>query len=257
MNISSRVKVMHSTHMRGFSIIPLTVHNSGTMPSGSFAKVNASVERHTALSHGCAGNSSDVAFAPSTSKIDRTSTPTRASSRKRRGHVVNLVHVRSRSLSQTQFPPSLASSLSSDRPTALFRSNSKDQDIPSKNISPRIEVVEHSSEDAIKELLQRRREETKSSDVPHPKTFFSTDVSRPAPSRTRSATVRQKACALVRGQSAKNARVSTDSNVSRGAFVRRPKTAAVQGNYMPDEQLTTEHPGRSVPLSDTISVESL
>ncbi|CAD5221937.1 unnamed protein product [Bursaphelenchus xylophilus] len=124
------VQVMHATNARGFSIIPLTVHSANATTNGpNYTTVNATVERHVP------SFSSPVCKSEANSSTCNTGRQLRNSSsaKRNRGHFVNLVHVRSRSLSHSQVPDQLESvvpeAVQPQRPTALFRTGRGGTDI--------------------------------------------------------------------------------------------------------------------------------
>ncbi|KAI6177291.1 RING-type domain-containing protein [Aphelenchoides bicaudatus] len=101
------VQVMHTTNARGFSIIPLTVHNPNSAP----VILNGAVERHHPIT--LPAISSNTGKGENASNSAGNSTPGvrllrsaahSSGQRKNRGHIVNLVHVRSRSLSHAALP---------------------------------------------------------------------------------------------------------------------------------------------------------
>ncbi|CAD5215968.1 unnamed protein product [Bursaphelenchus okinawaensis] len=113
------VQVMHATNARGFSIIPLTVHNgNGPVNGPNFTTVNATVERHIPNFNSQPLKGETNSTCPSGRQMRNSS-----SAKRNRGHFVNLVHVRSRSLSHSQTPDTDATLTPPEpqRPTALFR----------------------------------------------------------------------------------------------------------------------------------------
>ncbi|KAE9551023.1 hypothetical protein FO519_005757 [Halicephalobus sp. NKZ332] len=129
------MQVMNEMNARAFSIIPLTVHSG---PSPHFPN-NPSTSANNGNNH--------------RSSVEQPSVPNRivrsaagsSTNRKVRGHVVNLVHVRSRSLSQTQMPNGSHENTSDDsknennperRPSALFRTGVQNTETITIEIPP-------------------------------------------------------------------------------------------------------------------------
>lgn len=126
---------MNEMNARAFSIIPLTVHSG---PSPHFPN-NPSTSNSTTNNHRPSVDQ------PTTSNRIIRSAAGSSTNRKVRGHVVNLVHVRSRSLSQTQMPNGSHDSNSDDsknenqyerRPSALFRTGVQNADTVTIEIPP-------------------------------------------------------------------------------------------------------------------------
>lgn len=108
------MQVMNEMNARAFSIIPLTVH------SGNNSTNSGNNHHHN-------HNSKPSEHNTTSNRIIR-SAASNSTNRKVRGHVVNLVHVRSRSLSQSQMPnqevhinPVRDNPRYDRRPSALFR----------------------------------------------------------------------------------------------------------------------------------------
>ncbi|KAI1731681.1 ring finger domain-containing protein [Ditylenchus destructor] len=156
------VQVMHTTNARSYSIVPLTVHSAYTPASistqtgsgqegtayGSPTLVSASLEKYNPSNSGksCQQKApmiqekKPVNTSATTASDNRGLIRAMTSGTRRpmsRGHVVNLVHVRSRSLSHAQLPLThntinsyvpdaepdrVISTNTVKRPTALFRS---------------------------------------------------------------------------------------------------------------------------------------
>jgi hypothetical protein len=139
------VQVMHTTNARGFSIIPLTVHNPNSAP----IILNGGIERHhpitlPAISSNNTGkgdNSNASGNSAPGARLLRSAAHS-SGQRKNRGHIVNLVHVRSRSLSHATLP-ALSNQTQvqiehheQERPSAVFRSSPTDEIDPQRVPSP-------------------------------------------------------------------------------------------------------------------------
>ena len=125
---------MNEMNARAFSIIPLTVHSG---PSPHFPN-NPTTPNNTT-------NNRPSTDQNTTSNRIARSAARSSTNRKVRGHVVNLVHVRSRSLSQTQMPNGSHDSTSDDsknenqyerRPSALLRTGVQNTEAITIEIPP-------------------------------------------------------------------------------------------------------------------------
>ncbi|KAI6188565.1 RING-type domain-containing protein [Aphelenchoides besseyi] len=160
------VQVMHTTNARGFSIIPLTVHNPNSGP----VMMNGAVERHhpTGIhSSNNTGKGETVSMSSGSSssggRLIHTTTNS-SGHRKQRGHIVNLVHVRSRSLSHASIPSSSNQTKVQvehhERPTALFRTTPDEIDderanppSPAPGIDPSFSQEETKMQNYINESM--------------------------------------------------------------------------------------------------------
>lgn len=259
------VQVLNTSNARGFSIIPLTVHNPNSGPI-----INGAVERHpitlpaTSFNTGksknlllfksnkrnFSGESGSVSAGPtaSGSRLLRSAAHS-TGQRKNRGHIVSLVHVRSRSLSHATLP-SLPNQTNveiehHDRPTALFRTSpSEEQEHP--NEVPRVPSP------APEPTSPPSNEPTKMQNFVGD---FTPDV-----------VVKKDETSESSGGSIKQSRPSTMSSVSNNT--KRVPSPARQSNsssiysafhVVPSTQPTNNQRSTSqtVPFSDAISVESL
>ena len=245
-------KVMNEMNARAFSIIPLTVHSSGnSQPSGS--------------NNGTAsGNGGSHEHGNNNGRILRTA-PSGSSSRKMRGHVVNLVHVRSRSLSQSQIPTNTQNrtreksmTRTDRRPSALIRSNNNPQ-----TGTVTIEVLPFEQKASMPIEPVRDKTETLVQIDPTPASFVRMAVSEEAMATTEPHALPQS---ITRGHSAKTVGTRQQSNKN---FCRRvsgqPSVGAFQMLPSADIRSTpaavvsdsnAQNP-RTVPLSSAISIESL
>uniref|UniRef100_A0A914Z6B7 RING-type domain-containing protein n=1 Tax=Panagrolaimus superbus TaxID=310955 RepID=A0A914Z6B7_9BILA len=248
------MQVMNEMNARAFSIIPLTVHSSGGGNSQSSSSNNAS------------GATMPNDHSNSNGRILRTA-PSGSSSRKMRGHVVNLVHVRSRSLSQSQIPTSAQNKIrekahtrTDRRPSALIRSSNNNQQTGTVTI----EVLPFEQKPSISKIESiRDKTETLVQIDPTPTSFIRMAVSEEDmaannphinPSTiTRGHSVKTTG---VRQQANKNFGRRVSGHPSIGAFQMLPTVDIRSTPAAVVSDSNAQNP-RTVPLSSAISIESL
>uniref|UniRef100_A0AC34F6D1 RING-type domain-containing protein n=1 Tax=Panagrolaimus sp. ES5 TaxID=591445 RepID=A0AC34F6D1_9BILA len=250
------MQVMNEMNARAFSIIPLTVHSSGGGNSQPSTSNNAS------SSGGIMSND----HSNSNGRILRTA-PSGSSSRKMRGHVVNLVHVRSRSLSQSQIPTSAqnkirekAQTRTDRRPSALIRSNNNNQQtgtvtievlpFEQKSSNPKIETIRDKTETLVQIdptptsfIRMAVSEEDMAANNPH---IIPTTITRGHSVKTIGS----------RQQSNKNFCRRVSGQQSIGAFQMFPPGDIRSTPAAVVSDSNAQNP-RTVPLSSAISIESL
>uniref|UniRef100_A0AC34QUK2 RING-type domain-containing protein n=1 Tax=Panagrolaimus sp. JU765 TaxID=591449 RepID=A0AC34QUK2_9BILA len=252
------IQVMNEMNARAFSIIPLTVHSA----SGSHYPNNPGSSSNTGNVH-----RSSIEQGPSTStRVVRSAAAGSNPNRKIRGHVVNLVHVRSRSLSQSQMPngpqPEVGTSNSTTnehkksgksdrRPSALFRRGIQNAETVTIEIPPAEQHQQQPAASVEDETKEAINSDCNSSFVRMAISQENVSNKYPRP--------------VTRGQSVKTfgSRQQPNKNFCRrvpgqpqiGSFPMlpnidiRPVTAVVSDT-------NTQNP-RTVPFSSTLSIESL
>jgi hypothetical protein len=252
------MQVMNEMNARAFSIIPLTVHSSGNNSQPSSSN-NASSSGATNGEHSNNNNNGN-------GRILRTA-PSGSSSRKMRGHVVNLVHVRSRSLSQSQIPTNAPNRIrekggntrTDRRPSALIRSSNNNQQTGTVTI----EVLPFEQKSSIPIETNRDKTETLVQIDPTPTSFIRMAVSEEdmaavqpqiiQPSITRGHSVKTIG---TRQQSNKNFCRRVSGQPSIGAFQMLPNIDIRSTPAAVVSDSNAQNP-RTVPLSSAISIESL
>jgi hypothetical protein len=258
------MQVMNEMNARAFSIIPLTVHSSGggggnTQPSSS----NNPSSSGTALPNDHSNGNG---------RILRTA-PSGSSSRKMRGHVVNLVHVRSRSLSQSQIPTSAQNKIrekaqprTDRRPSALIRSNNINNNQQTGTVT--IEVLPFEQNISIPKIESRDKTETLVQIDPTPTSFIRMAVSEEDMVATAAAIPHGNVHPqqITRGHSVKTigTRQQPNKNFCRrvsgqpsiGAFQMLPNVDIRSTPAAVVSDSNAQNP-RTVPLSSAISIESL
>lgn len=154
----------------------------------------------------------------------------------------------------------------SDRPTALFRSQSKDQPDGSataeQQIRAPVEMVDPGADDILGIVVDTDRPQSSKEGSIRDMRF--TSVKPPARTRSALSHAKRRASGIARGQSAKVCRMSSeqeDTRVDDDFFVQTSPSLfqAIQqsGSDPRNAVVAPELPTKPVPFSDTISLESL
>uniref|UniRef100_A0A1I7YCE5 RING-type domain-containing protein n=1 Tax=Steinernema glaseri TaxID=37863 RepID=A0A1I7YCE5_9BILA len=135
--------VMHAKNARGFSIIPLTVHSTSERPAAQASSAHQADDLASVSTASATGSasSSRVIVVPSSSSS--------------KGHVVNLVHVRSRSLTQNaqERPSTVGGDMIVHHPQTVATFRAPRNSLPDRDVEAGIANVRYS---ATLTLAQRR-----------------------------------------------------------------------------------------------------